>query len=380
MTSVLASLGLAAALTLQAQPDTNPLLTPSTLPYHLPPFAQIKDEHFAPAFAQGMAEDLKEHEAIANNPAAPTFANTIVAMELSGQLLDRTGTAFAILSGALTNPTLQKLEAELSPQLAAHSDAVRLNPKLFARVQALYDARDTLGLDAESKRVLWRYYKDFVRAGAKLSEADKTKLKALNAELAVLGTQFSQSVLKEVGASAVLVDTREELAGLTDGQIAAMAAAAKAAGMRASSCCHPQHHRPAPARRPHQPGPPRAKLMEASLARGSHGGEFDNRAIVARIATIRAEIANLLGYPTHAAYQLAEQTAGSRGRGEQAPGPARQARRRQRPPGGRRHAGGDRRREGRLHRRRVPTGTSTPRRSARRATPSTSRSSGPTSR
>ena len=302
----------AAAVTSAATAATaNPLLTPSPLPYHLPPFAQIKDEHFAPAFAQGMAEDLKENEAIANNPAAPTFANTIVAMELAGQLLDRTGTAFAILSGALTNPTLQKLEAELSPQLAAHSDAVRLNPKLFARVQTLYDARGTLGLDAESQRVLWRYYKDFVRAGAKLSENDKTKLKALNAELAVLTTQFSQRVLKEVGDSAVLVDTREELAGLPDAQIAAMAAAAKAANHEGKFLIRLQNTTGQPPLDALTNRALRQRIMEASLARGSRGGEFDTRETVVRIARLRAERANLLGYPTHAAFQLDEQTAGS---------------------------------------------------------------------
>ncbi|MBS0630599.1 MAG: M3 family metallopeptidase [Verrucomicrobia bacterium] len=291
--------------------SANPLLTPSPLPYHLPPFDLIKDEHFAPAFAQGMAEDLKENEAIANNPDKPTFDNTIVAMERSGELLNRTQRAFDILTASLTNPTLQKLEADLSPQLAAHSDAIKLNPKLFARVHALYEARDTLGLDPESKRLLWRYNKDFVRAGALLSEADKAKLRALNAELAVLSTRFSQNVLKEVAASAVLVDTRAELAGLTDAQIAAMAAAAKAAGHEGKFLIQLQNTTGQPPLDSLTNRALREKIMAASLARGSRGGEFDNRAVVSRIATLRAERANLLGYPTHAAYQLDEQTAGS---------------------------------------------------------------------
>ncbi len=333
---LLASLCLTMPVLLTAQP-ANPLLSPSPLPYQLPPFEQIKDEHFAPAFEQGMAEDLREHEAIANNRAQPTFENTIVAMERSGELLDRTSTAFGILTGTMTNPTLQKLEAELSPKLSAHRDAIRLNPALFARVQALYDARDTLELDAESKRVLWRYYKDFVRGGAKLSDADKTKLKALNAELAVLSTKFSQSVLKEVAASAVLVDTREELAGLTDAQINGMATAAtKAAaalvtpaalaGLDAAQVAAAKAKAASYAGKflislQNTTGQPpldaltnralRQRIMEASLARGSHGGEFDTRETVARIAQLRAERANLLGYPTHAAFQLDEQTAGS---------------------------------------------------------------------
>ena len=289
----------------------NPLLTASTLPYHLPPFELIKDEHFAPAFELGLAEDLKENEVITNNPAAPTFENTIVAMELTGKLLDRTSLAFGVLSASLTNPTLQKLEAELSPKLAAHRDAIQLNPALFARVQALYDARDTLGLDAESKRVLWRYYKDFVRAGAKLAETDKTKLKALNAELAVLSTKFSQSVLKEVAASAVLVDTRAELAGLTDAQITTMANAAKAAGNEGKFLIRLQNTTGQPPLDALTNRALRQKIMEASLVRGSRGGEFDTRETVARITRLRAERANLLGYPTHAAFQLDEQTAGS---------------------------------------------------------------------
>ncbi len=291
--------------------NPNPLLTESTLPYHLPPFDQIKDEHFAPAFAQGMAKDLKENEAIANNPAQPTFENTIVAMERSGQLLSRVQRAFGILTGSLTNPSLQKLEADLSPQLAAHRDAIRLNPALFSRVEALYDARDTLGLDAESQRVLWRYHKDFVRGGAKLSDADKTKLKALNAELAVLQTKFSQNVLKEVRASAVLVDACEELAGLTDQQIAAAATAAKADGHEGKFLIRLQNTTGQPPLDALTNRALRQKIMEASLARGSRGGEFDNRAIVARLARLRAERANLLGYPTFAAHQLDEQTAGN---------------------------------------------------------------------
>jgi peptidyl-dipeptidase Dcp len=294
-----------------ASAAANPLFTPSPLPYHLPPFEQIKDEHFAPAFDQGMAEDLKENEAIANNPAAPTFENTIVAMELSGKLLDRTSTAFGILTASLTNPTLQKLEADLSPKLAAHRDAIQLNPKLFARISALYDARESLGLDAESKRVLWRYYKDFVRAGAKLGGDDKTRLKALNSELAVLTTKFSQSVLKEVGASAVLVDSRDELAGLTDAQITTMANAAKAAGHEGKFLIRLQNTTGQPPLDAITSRGLRQRIMEASLARGSRGGEFDTRETVARIAKLRAERANLLGYPTHAAFQLDEQTAGS---------------------------------------------------------------------
>lgn len=289
----------------------NPLLTASPLPYQLPPFEQIKDEHFAPAFEQGMAEELEEVGAIAGNTAAPTFDNTIVALERSGEMLERANRAFGILTGALTNPNLQKLETLMSPKFAAHRDSIRLNPALFARIAALYDARASLALDPESDRLLERYYKDFVRSGAKLSESDKLKLKVLNAELAKLSTQFSQNVLKEINASAVIVDTREELAGLSDAAITAAAAAAKAAGHEGKFAIRLTNTTGQPPLASLQNRAVRERIMAASLARGSRGGDYDNRAIVSSVARLRAERALLLGYPTHADYQIEEQTAGN---------------------------------------------------------------------
>jgi peptidyl-dipeptidase Dcp len=303
-----ATLGAAEAV---PAPAANPLLTKSTLPYQLPPFGLIKDEHFAPAFELGMAEELKEVEVIAGNPAAPTFDNTIVALERTGDLFDRATTAFGILNGALTNPNLQKLETAMSPKFAAHRDAIRLNPALFARIAAVFDARATLGLDPESDRLLERYYKDFVRGGAKLSEADKLKLKVLNAELAKLSTQFSQNVLKEINSSLVLVDTRAELAGLTDAAITAAAEAAKTAGAEGKFALRLTNTTGQPPLASLQNRAVRERVMAASLARGSRGNEFDNRGIIATVARLRAERALLLGYPTHAALQVDEQTAGS---------------------------------------------------------------------
>src|SRR5947207_4628045 len=176
-------------------PD-NPLLKESTLPYHYPPFDKIKDEHFAPAMEAGMREQLKEVDAIANNSTKPTFDNTVVALERTGRLLDRVEETFSNLNSCNTNPAMQKIETEMAPKLSAHRDAIHLNGKLFAHVQELYDNRDKLGLDPESAYLLERYYKDFVRAGAKLSDSDKDKLKKINAELATLQTQFEQNVLK----------------------------------------------------------------------------------------------------------------------------------------------------------------------------------------
>jgi len=290
---------------------TNPLLTESTLPYHLPPFAAIKDEHFAPALEQGMADELEEVATIAGNPAPATFDNTIVALERSGELLDRVSTVFGILTGANTNPRLDMLEATLSPRLAAHRDAIYLNRALFTRVQRVYDNRAKLGLDAESLRLLERYHLDFVRAGAQLSSAEQDALKAKNAELATLSTQFKQNLLKETNADAVLVDTRAELAGLSDAAIDSAASAAKAAGHEGKYLLCLTNTTGQPAYSALESRALRERIMAASLARGSHGGEFDNSAIVTRMAKIRAERAALLGYPSHAAYEVELQTARS---------------------------------------------------------------------
>ena len=310
-TLLLAALTFALSARMPAQPPapSNPLLPESTLPYHLPPFAQIKNEHFAPAFAQGMAEELQEIAALTANPAAPTLENTVVALERSGATLKRATGVFGILTGADTNPTLQQLEREMAGKFAAHRDAIRLNPALFARLQTLYTARASLALDPESDRLLDRYYKDFVRGGAKLGEADKTKLRALNAELAKLSTEFSQRVLAEINASLVFVATREELAGLPDAAIAAAAAAAKTAGRDGQFALGLTNPSGQPPLTLLTNRAVRERLMQASLARGSRGGEFDTRATVAALARLRAERAQLLGYATHAALQLEEQTA-----------------------------------------------------------------------
>jgi peptidyl-dipeptidase Dcp len=294
-----------------AAAGSNPLLVPSSLPYQLPPFDQIKDEHFAPAFDAAMAEELKEVDVIANNPAAPTFENTLVALERSGQTYARVNRAFGILNASLTNPTLQKLESDLAPKQAAHRDAIRLNSALFARLSAVHAQRAALHLDPESDRLLDRYYKDFVRGGAKLSDPDKTKLKAMNAELAKLSAQFSQNVLKEVNASAVIVDTRAELDGLADGPIKAAADLAVSMGQPGKFAIRLTNTTGQPPLESLKNRAVRERIMQASLARGSHGGPYDNRAVVSQIAKLRAERAQLLGYASHAALQLEEQTAGS---------------------------------------------------------------------
>lgn len=298
----------------RAQPNpANPLLTPSALPFEYPLFDQIKDEHFAPAFEQGMREELAEVAAISIRPGKATFENTIVALERSGRLLTRVSTVFDSLAAANTNAEIQRIQRTMAPQLAAHSDAIHLNAELFARIAALYEARETLGLDAESGRLLWRYYQDFVRAGARLGEAEKAKLRTLNGELATLSTTFRQNVLKERDASSLVFDTREELAGLSESEIAAAAAAARAAGKEGRFLIALINTTGQPPLATLQNRASRQRIMAASLARGSRGGDYDNRAVVSAMARKRAERAALLGYPHHAAYQLEEQTVGNVG-------------------------------------------------------------------
>lgn len=292
-----------------AAESDNPLMTESALPFHYPAFDKLKDEHFVPAIEAGMHEQLNEIEPIANNSEKPTFDNTIVALERTGQLVDRAQRTFSNLNACQTNPIRQKIEKELAPKLAAHHDEIFLNPKLFARVQALYDQRDKLGLDPESDYLLERYYKDFVRAGARLSDAEKEKLKQINAELAKLQTDFEQNVLKERNASSVVVDKKEELAGLTDDQMKSVVNAAKAEHKDGKFVIQLQNTSGQPLLGSLQNRPLRERLMQASLARNSKGGEFDTRNIVLRTAQLRAEKAKLLGYQNWAAYQLEEQTA-----------------------------------------------------------------------
>ena len=312
---VAAALGIAFAQpVLAAAPATaplagNPLATASTLPFQYPAFDKIKDEHFLPAYAEGMKIHLKEITAIANNKAPATFDNTIVAMEKSGALLTRVQTTFGNLQGANTNDKLDAIDSEMSPKLAAHQDAIYLNPKLYARVKALYDKRDTLKLDAESKHLLERYNTDFVRAGAKLSAADKEKLKELNGKLATLQTNFTQNVLKEINASALVVDTREELDGMSAAEIDAAAAAAKAQGKDGKFVVALVNTTGQPPLAVLTKRKVREKLMAVSLERGSHGSQFDNRQLVLQIAKARAEKATLLGYENFAAYSLEDQTA-----------------------------------------------------------------------
>ena len=311
--TLLASFGLAvlgcAGTATEDAASANPFFAESSLPFALPPFDQIDDAHYRPAFERGMADQLVEIEAIANTADTPTFENTVVQMEQSGRLLTRVANVFFGLTSADTNDVLDAIEAEIAPTLSAHNDQILLNDTLFARVKTLYDERDGLDLDAEARRLVEEYYTDFVRAGAQVSAAEKERLKAINAELATLGTAFSQNVLGEVNAAAVSVDTEEELTGLSKNEIAAAAEAAVARDLGGKYVIALLNTSGQPALSSLENRALRERIMAASQARGRQGGEFDNRDIVTRMARLRAERAQMLGYPNHAAYILEQQTA-----------------------------------------------------------------------
>jgi len=289
--------------------ESNPFFTASPLYMHYPQFDKIDISDYKPAFERGMQEHLAEIDMIVNQTDAATLDNTLVPMERSGQVLDRVSRVFFAMASANTNDELEEIRTEMAPLLSAHSDQILLNSALFARIQAIYAQRDTLDLDPESYRLVEETYKDFVRAGAQLSDADKETLKAINAELATLQTTFSQNVLNEVNASAVLVDDRDELAGLSDTKIEAAAEAAKARDEEGKYLIALLNTSQQPPLASLQNRALRQRIMEASLARGSHGGEFDNREVLARIIKLRADRAQLMGYANHAAYSLENQTA-----------------------------------------------------------------------
>jgi peptidyl-dipeptidase Dcp len=286
----------------------NPFASESTLPYRLPPLDRIEDEHFKPALLAGMEEQRKEMDAIARNPAPPTFDNTIVAMERSGQLLDRVSTVFGSLTASNTNPTLEAVQTEMSPKRSAHSDAILLDPALFARVRALYEKRDSLGLDPESLRLLERYHTVFTRAGAKLSDSQKTKLREINEQISTLTTKFRQTVLQGVNDAAVVIDDRAELDGLSDAQIAVAAEAAKARGLEGKWVIALLNTTTQPTLSQLTNRAVRERIYRASANRG-WGGKFDTTALIADIVKLRAERAALLGYANHAAYVLEDETA-----------------------------------------------------------------------
>jgi peptidyl-dipeptidase Dcp len=288
---------------------TNPFFRPSTLPYQLPPFGDIRDEHYRPAFDRGFEEQLGEIRAITATTGEPTFENTMIPLETSGQTLQRVAEVFFNKSSSDSSDFTNELEEEIAPLLSAHSDAIRLDPLLYARIQVLYHQLDTLGLDAESRYLVERYYDEFTLAGAALSDEDKEKLRDYNKQLSTLTTRFEKNLLADTNESAVVFDDASELEGLGDGEVSAAAEAAKERGLDGKyvvTLVLPTGH-------PYLAGlsnrDVRERIMAASRSRGIHGGDHDNRRLVLDITRLRAERARLLGFDTHAAYVTADQTA-----------------------------------------------------------------------
>ena len=291
--------------------ETNPLLTPSPLDLQYPPFDRIEPAHFLPAFEAGMAEHLAEIDNITAQVEAPTFENTLVQLELAGQTLNRVASVFFGLASAHTNEALKDIEAEARPKLAEHRDRIFLNAALFGRIQTVYGDRDTLELEPESLRLVEETHRAFLRAGAKLSAAEKEALQAINIELAELQTRFSQNVLSEVNDSFLIVESREELKGLSDAQIETLAGEAESRGMDGAFVIPLLNTTQQPLLAQLENRPLRERLLQRSMARGSRGGDYDNREIVSRTAELRARRAQLLGFDNHADYVLADETAGT---------------------------------------------------------------------
>lgn len=286
----------------------NPLFQASTLQYQAPDFNAIKDEHFQPALEQGIKEQYQEILTIANNPAAPTFDNTIVAMEKSGALLNRASSVFYNLAGSNSNPTLRKIQGEMAPKMAAHSDNINLNPALFARIETIYNNRNNLGLTPEAVRLVEMYHQRFIMAGAKLTDEQKVKIRALNEEQSTLTNEFSQRLLRLTKDIAIVVDNKEQLAGLSDSEITSAANDAKAAGHDGKYLINITNTTRQPVLASLENRELRQRIWEASANRGLKG-ENETASLVSRLAQLRAERAALLGYENWASYRLAPQMA-----------------------------------------------------------------------
>jgi len=286
----------------------NPFLAKSSLEYELPPFAAISEADYLPAFYAGMDEQLAEVEKITSQ-AEVTFENTLVALEASGGILSRVAAVFYNKSSSDTNETIDKIEAEIAPKLAAHSDKIKLNQKLFARITKLVDSE--LDLSSEDAWLLKRYHRDFLHAGAGLSDSQREEIKKINEELSTLQTEFSKKVLSETNDLAVFVDDVKELDGLSENQIKACKAAADARGIKDKYMIGAVNFTGHPLLRSLKNRELRKKVMQASLSKGLRGNDFDTRQVLLKMVKLRAKRAEIFGKRSHAQYSLSEQTAGS---------------------------------------------------------------------
>ncbi len=290
--------------------STNPFFSRSTLEYELPDFASLTEEHYREAFYEGTKAQLAEVEAIIGS-GEPTFENTIVALEKSGQILTRMLMVFYNKSSSDTNDNLDAIEEEIAPKLSAHQDAIKLNPALFARINSLYEKKDSLALSAEDDWLLDKYYRDFVYAGAHLSQDQRDELTKINERLSFLETQFSKNLLADTNESAIVIDSVAELAGLSESEIQAAADAAKARGLNGKYLLGMVNFTGNPMLESLEVRATREAVMKASLLRGNRDNENDTKKILVEMAKLRATRAKLFGKKTHAQYIIAEQTAGS---------------------------------------------------------------------
>jgi peptidyl-dipeptidase Dcp len=299
----------------QAEPETaaaeaaNPFFEAYGTPFETPPFDRIRDEHFMPAFREGMARQKKEIESVVASPEAPTFANAIEAVERSGELLTRVANVFFCLTEGNTNPALQAMEAEVSPLLAKHRDDITLDPKLFARYKAVYDSRDKLQLTPEQARLLEKGYKSFVRGGANLDDAAKAEFRSINEELSRLTVKFGDDVLKETNAFTLVIDKPEDLAGLPQAVVDGASEAAKERNLAGRWVFTLNKPSMIPFLQYSPKRDLRERIFKAYIRRADNGNEQDNKAVLSRIAALRVKRANLLGYKTHADFVLEENMA-----------------------------------------------------------------------
>jgi peptidyl-dipeptidase Dcp len=296
--------------TATALPGDNPFALPSSLPFHTPAFDKIRSEHFLPTYAFAMKQQLAEMKVIASQTESPTFKNTIEAMERSGELLTRVSNVFSNLTSAEKTKALQQIETELAPQLAAHSDNIQLNRQLFQRVEKLWQGHESLGLSEEQTEVLKKTYENFVRAGARLNDQDQGRIRSLNEQLSKLETKFEENLLEVAKERAIVVETAEELDGLSAAEIAAAEQAAKLRGLEGKYLLQISNTTRVPVLPSLKNRALRQRVWEASAYRGlGRDGGIDNRGLVLEIAQLRAERAKILGYESHAAYKLQNQMA-----------------------------------------------------------------------
>lgn len=299
-------------LTIEAQENKqnmNPFFQPYSTPYEVPPFDKIKNEHFKPAILEGIKRHEAEINAIANNTAAPTFENTILAMENAGELLANVNIVFSNLNGANTNEEMQKIAKEVSPNLAAHNDNIYLNEKLFARVKAIWDKKESLGLNQEQAKILENLHKAFVRSGANLATADKEKLRKINAELSMTSLKYGQNILAETNKYELVITDKKDLAGLPQELINTAADDAKAKGKEGKWVFTLSNSSVMPFLQYSSNRKLRQEIWNAYQTRGNHDDALDNKENAIKLANLRGEKARLLGYKSHAAYVLEESMA-----------------------------------------------------------------------